>query len=257
MISPPVRALLDTIGKIEAGKRGYNALYLPAERKLGRQNITAMTIREVQALQQRMVKVSASSAVGRYQFIRKTLRGLVRQFGLSGGEKFGPALQDRFAVRLMEGRGLTRFLAGKISAEAFANGLAHEWASLPCIGGPHHGKPSPEAMRKSCYAGDGLNHALMTPEAFLDLVNALTASQEPVQPPEPVLAGMVPMSAKPAPEPSVKPEKPKSRWQKITGAIGVAVGTGVAWFHENVELLIGLGVVAAIVVGVIIWRRRG
>jgi lysozyme len=89
-----------------------------------------------------------------------------------------------------------------------------------------------------------------------ELFMAPVAPQEPAQPQEPVLAGMVPMGAKPAPEPDVKPERPKSRWQKITGAIGVAVGTGVAWFHENIEIVIGLGVVAAVVVGVVIWRGR-
>ena len=195
-----VRALLDAIGKVEAGSAGYNAIYLPAAKKLGPYKLTSMTIKEVQALQASMVKGgAASTAVGRYQFIRKTLAALVKKLGISSGARFNEALQDRFAVRLLEDRGLKRFVAGRLSREAFANNLAKEWASLPVVT-PINGKK----VGQSYYAGDGLNHALVKPAKILALVDGLKAVPKPVArpvaAPKPAIPAAVPIEPKPAPE---------------------------------------------------------
>jgi hypothetical protein len=51
-----------------------------------------------------------------------------------------------------------------MTAEAFANSLAKEWASLPVVTGKKKGQ--------SYYSGDGLNKALVNVEPFLAAVRA-------------------------------------------------------------------------------------
>ena len=71
------------------------------------------------------------SAVGRYQIIDDTLEGLIVRMGLSGKERFTPALQDRMAMHLAREAGLDAWLAGALSDERFAAQLARVWAGLP------------------------------------------------------------------------------------------------------------------------------
>lgn len=140
--------LLGFIGGLEA-PLGYNQVY--GRNKMA--PLDEMTVNQVLSYQRdRVRKGSPSSAVGRYQFIRPTLRGLVRELGLTGDELFTPALQDTLAVHLLKRRGLDRFLDGQVDLETFGNSLAKEWASLPVLTGRKKGK--------SFYAGDGLNNAL-------------------------------------------------------------------------------------------------
>lgn len=140
--------LLGFIGNLEA-PLGYNQVY--GRNKMA--PLDQMTINQVLSYQRdRVRRGSPSSAVGRYQFIRPTLRGLVRELGLSGDELFTPELQDSLAVHLLKRRGLDKYLDGQISLEAFGNSLAREWASLPVLTGRKRGR--------SYYAGDGLNNAL-------------------------------------------------------------------------------------------------
>lgn len=197
MSTKAIKNLLDAIGKVEAGRAGYNALYLPAAKKLGPQKLTTMTIDQVQKLQDRMVS-SGSTACGRYQFLRKTLAALVKKMRIPLDARFDAALQDRLAMRLLENRGLSRFRAGRLSREGFANNLAKEWASLPVVTAINGKK-----IGQSYYAGDGLNHALMTPAALLKLVDAIKAAPaaaapkpaaKPVEAPKPVEAVPAPES---------------------------------------------------------------
>jgi len=140
--------LLGFIGNLEA-PLGYNQVY--GRNKMA--PLDQMTINQVLSYQRdRVRRGSPSSAVGRYQFIRPTLRGLVRELGLSGDELFTPELQDSLAVHLLKRRGLDKYLDGQISLENFGNSLAREWASLPVLTGRKRGR--------SYYAGDGLNNAL-------------------------------------------------------------------------------------------------
>jgi hypothetical protein len=105
-----------------------------------------MTVREVQNWQDASVRAgSKSSAVGGYQIIRKTLRGLVSEMGLTGDEIFDNNLQDRLGTQLLKRRGFDAWQSGKLSDDAFMNNLAGEWAALPMPNG------------RSRYAGDGLN----------------------------------------------------------------------------------------------------
>lgn len=172
VMDPTLKNLLDTIRSKEAPK-GYGQIYGGAKGVSLATDVSKMTLNEVLAFQKKMLAArSASSACGGYQFLRSTLLATIDAMDLTGGEIWTPELQDRMAAHLMEGRGLSRYMAGKIVAEAFANNLAMEWASLPVvttIKGAHRVvKPG-----ETYYAGDGLNKARHDPAVILALVKAL------------------------------------------------------------------------------------
>lgn len=204
MISSALKALLAFIRSKEAPK-GYGQIYggarfKPGERPLST-DVSIMTLNGVLGLQLAMLDGgSASSACGGYQFLRKTLLATIRQMGLTGKEVWTPDLQDRMAIYLMEGRGLSKYMAGKLTPEAFANNLAMEWASLPVVTAVKGSKGFTLKPGMSYYEGDGLNAALHDPKPFLALVVALKASEPYVPPPLPDV---------PAPEPGPEPQKPR------------------------------------------------
>lgn len=132
--------LLDAISKGESGG-SYNKIYGGREVPL-----TDMTIQEVMSLQNKMLNSGApSTAVGKYQFISKTLKGAVAKLGLSADTQFTPEVQDKLAHVLLEGRGLSKYLNGSLSESAFLDNIASEWAAVKGSNG--RGK----------YDGDGLN----------------------------------------------------------------------------------------------------
>lgn len=122
--------LLNLIGKAEGTDkgRGYNETLGYGAYTGGEQNLTGMSLKEIDALQTKMLANPNnrlnSSAVGRYQFTRTTLRDLTRRNNLTGDEKFDPAMQDRLAGDLIK-----NLPAG--SAAQLQNGLAGVWASFP------------------------------------------------------------------------------------------------------------------------------
>lgn len=141
------KSLLDTIGSGES-KSNYNAYFGHSDNTEIR--FTEMPIRDVLAWQEKYVQNgSPSSAVGRYQFLRPTLMGLVQQLDINQNARFTEALQDQLAITLMERRGSVEYVEKKITREQFAANLAKEWAALPKVTGPN---PS-----ESYYASDGLN----------------------------------------------------------------------------------------------------
>ena len=176
-----LKPLLEAIRKHEAPK-GYGQIYSGATGVSKATDVSKLTLDEVLALQKRMlVAGSASTACGGYQFIRKTLLATISQMGLKGSEVWSPELQDRMAIHLMMGRGLGKYLDGRMSREDFANNLAKEWASLPVVT-RIKGQKRMVNPGESYYAGDGLNRAFHKPEAILKLVDALKGSQMPAQP---------------------------------------------------------------------------
>jgi conjugal transfer mating pair stabilization protein TraG len=86
---------------------------------------------DVRELQQDLVRSNGGSAIGRYQIIDDTLERLVGTMGLTGGERFTPALQDRMALQLAGEAGLQDWKSGGISDERFAYNLSQVWAGLP------------------------------------------------------------------------------------------------------------------------------
>ncbi len=149
--------LLELIAKHESNGN-YNVIYGGTERDL-----VNKTIREIFKVQEDMLRKGLrSTAVGRYQFIHRTLEGLVSQLKIKGGRLFDEALQDLLAFELLNRRGYQRFLLNQITKAQFMMNLAKEWASFPKdMGG------------KSYYAGDGLNRALVTPEEVLKVLTTL------------------------------------------------------------------------------------
>lgn len=134
-------SVLDLLGKTEGTDRGdgYNETLAYGAYTNGDVDLVNMTLGDLDKLQTKMLRHPKnkwnSSAVGRYQIVRTTLRKLKKSMGLTDDMKFTPELQDMMALELLRGRGLDAWLAGKKSDKSFINSLAKEWASLPTSSG--------------------------------------------------------------------------------------------------------------------------
>lgn len=149
-----VQILLDFIGELEANGN-YNAVFGKAN---STHDLSQYTLSEIQRRQKLQAK-RGSSATGKYQFMRTTLRGLRTRLLLPRSLKFTPELQERLALQLLKQRGLKRWVTRGASDDyAFMDRLSKEWASLPY----HTGR--------SYYDGDGLNHALTTRKKFGEIL---------------------------------------------------------------------------------------
>jgi len=135
------RPLLDLIGLAEGTdrKRGYNETLAYGAFTGGDVNLVAMTLKQIDALQTRMLKHPNnslnSSALGRYQIVRTTLRAIRKTLDLPPTALFDPAMQDRCACYLLGLRGIDKYLAGRLSEGTLIDNLAREWASLPTTSG--------------------------------------------------------------------------------------------------------------------------
>lgn len=165
---PPVggvKGLLDFIAKFESNGN-YNAFF----RNAGNTNnpqLTGMMIRNVVEFQNRLLaNGSPSSAVGRYQIIRQTFRGLIASMSLSGDERFSQDVQDSMGRKLLETRGLNAYLNGTMSVNDFGNAVAKEWAGMPVLSAITGQQGFTLQPGQSFYAGDGLNKALAGAAAF-------------------------------------------------------------------------------------------
>lgn len=177
-----VTPLLDFIGNKES--EGYDDISdKVSDSRYPSKPITQMTIQEILDWQESIDTFQLSEAAGRYQIVEDTLRGfdndeypnlqaairggegqtpLYERAGLTTGDLFSPENQDKLAITLLEGRGLTRFLEGRITREEFGDNLAGEWASLPLITGPNRGR--------SKYEGDSAGNTSL---ASIDQVLAV------------------------------------------------------------------------------------
>ncbi|MBM7069996.1 hypothetical protein [Actibacterium sp. 188UL27-1] len=127
--------LLDLIATAEAGPLGYDAVQYGARIKPSKPP-TQMTIAEIFA----WIKATPRQphAIGRYQFIPKTLDYLVTQLGIDRNQRFSPAVQDQLAHVLLQQAGLSKFRSGELNRRQFMNGLAKIWAGLPNSSGKSH-----------------------------------------------------------------------------------------------------------------------
>jgi muramidase (phage lysozyme) len=151
-----VSKLLDYIGKKESNGN-YNILVG------GKSNpdLTSMTVGEVLEFQKQMIANGhESTAVGKYQIINGTLRSLIKQGFADVTDTFDSSTQDKLAVGLLKRRGLDDYMSGKMDANAFADRLSMEWASLPYNTG------------QSYYAGVGSNKAGASRDQFMSSVFA-------------------------------------------------------------------------------------
>lgn len=164
---PAVAALRNLIAKVEAGSKQYDAVVYSAKIKTPKPP-TRMTIAEIYKWIEDTP--GQNHAIGRYQFIPKTLRGLVKKLGLPGKTKFSPAVQDRLANVLLEEAGYSQFRAGGLPRKAFMNNLARIWAGLP------------NSTGKSHYAGIAGNKAGMSWARFQTEMNRIFPVAVPPDP---------------------------------------------------------------------------
>jgi muramidase (phage lysozyme) len=180
--------LLDFIGGIEA-HGNYRAIFGFKQDKLSKP-VTSMTVDEVIAGKSMVDK--RSSATGRYQFMRNTLKSLKADAHLTGSELMTPDLQDRLGFELLKRRGWEQFEAGKLGLTAFVRNLAMEWASIPVLRRTKGAKRIVE-RGQSYYAGDGLNNSLVTAEQVLAVLTPEPATPVvPTAPTTPTPAPSVP-----------------------------------------------------------------
>lgn len=160
-VPPPAAALLDFIA-VKESSGNYDAYIGHADADTG--TITGKSILDVYAFQRQLVASGEpSSAVGRYQFVQRTLNGVVQQRGINpAAYLLSAGIQDDLALTLLENRGYRSWLSGGLTDEQFAHNLSCEWASLP----------DPLNGGRSHYDGDGVNHAGRT----LDEVYAMLAA---------------------------------------------------------------------------------
>ena len=157
------RPLLQLIAQVES-KNNYNA-YFGNPHNTSTQ-FTSMSITQVIAWQEDYLKQgSPSDAVGRYQILSTTLRGLVSQLGIDPSTNFDEATQDKLAIALLERRGSKRYVNHQLTREEFAANLAKEWAALPKVIGP-----KPEL---SYYDSDGLNKSLIEIDQVLRAIDPI------------------------------------------------------------------------------------
>lgn len=145
------RQLLSLIAFAEAGPDGYDAVQHGAH-QLPRLRPTKLTLSEI--LSWIEATPGQPHAIGRYQFIPETLRRLAAESGLSGATVFTPEVQDILGTLLLEEAGLSEFLSGTITREAFMDRLALIWAGLPTRNG------------LSAYEGYAGNRATITRTEF-------------------------------------------------------------------------------------------
>ena len=125
--------LLELIGQKEAGG-DYNVAYGGDNPLINGKPATESTIAEVRQWQREFVAGgSASSAIGKYQIIQKTMDGLIDELAAEDGVSrqefmesnlFDEAMQDRMAVQLLERRGLDQYIEGSMPERDFLNELS-------------------------------------------------------------------------------------------------------------------------------------
>lgn len=247
--------LLDFIRATETGTAGpesYRTIFGHNQGKLAKP-ITEMTLAEIQAAQGSWTKRFGSSATGGYQFMKKTLAGLIQELGLSASQKLDEDLQDRLGFHLLKRRGYNDFAAGRIDTIEFAKRLAMEWASFPVLA---YTKGAHLQIKRgqSYYAGDGLNKALVSPEQIEALLKEVRAvlTKAPSEKPIPV---PIPRPEIEDPENLDKPlTKSKTFWTWLLTAIGApfAAFAGLDW---RVQLAIVAVIVGFAVYGIYARHR--
>lgn len=130
-----VMQLRHLIGQAESRVNGYDAVQHGARIRPTKKP-TDMTVGEIYA----WINATPGQphAIGRYQFIPSTLRGLVTELGVPQSARFTPQLQDQLADVLLVQAGYNAFLAGALPRHSFMNNLARIWAGLPNSTGKSH-----------------------------------------------------------------------------------------------------------------------
>lgn len=123
-----IQLVLDFIAYPESRGK-YDAIY-PNKKK---SSILKMNLETLYKDMYKRGKKYKSSASGKYQYIRKTLKGLANNMGLDPETTvFNPETQDKIVTyHLKTEHGLDKWLAGKMDSEEFLRRLSMTWAGLP------------------------------------------------------------------------------------------------------------------------------
>lgn len=148
----------DLIAEAEAGPDGYDAVQWGALIKPAALP-TSLTLAQID----RWIRATPNQphAIGRYQFIPKTLRWLVARLSLPPETRFTPAVQDDLANLLLADAGLDAALRGEIDQATFMRNLARIWAGFPLPNG------------RSYYEGYAGNKATMNWRVFEARINRI------------------------------------------------------------------------------------
>lgn len=156
-------ALKGVIGQAESDAAGgYDAV---VSNKKTPKPPTEMTVGEVLQWQRDELADPKNSgridvtAIGKYQIINKTLKGLVDAAGVSMSDKFDAETQDKLYMELLKGAGLNDYMDGTISKAEFAHNISKVWAGLPKDEGG-----------KSYYGKDGFNKAHVSWDAVMNAI---------------------------------------------------------------------------------------
>ena len=120
-----IRALIQ---EAESRKDGYDAVQHGA-RIAPPKPPTQMTLAEVFAWID--ATPNQPHAIGRYQFIPKTLSRVVVVTGVKLSQRFSSTIQDQLADVLLIEAGLHKFRTGQLGRQAFMDNMAKIWAGLP------------------------------------------------------------------------------------------------------------------------------
>jgi muramidase (phage lysozyme) len=149
-----VRDILNLIGRAESNNNAdavWPSTVIPG--------LSSMPVSEILSLQnQRLQQGIQSSAAGKYQITRGTLKDLIGQGVVGLGDIFNTTTQDEAALALLTRRGLYDYQRGNLTGNQFANNLAEEFAGLP---GPNG---------SSMYGG--LNRATVSRKEVIDVLGA-------------------------------------------------------------------------------------
>jgi muramidase (phage lysozyme) len=121
-------------------------------------DLSKKSLSEIYQMQDEMLRQNGiSTATGRYQGLKTTIKEYQQKLGLPDSKKFTRALQDDFGFTKMCDRGYSSWWKKSISDDEFMHRLSCEWASLP---DPYNGG-------KSHYDGDSAgNHASTSLDNF-------------------------------------------------------------------------------------------
>lgn len=246
------RPMLDLIGRSEGTDKGdgYNetlgyGIMLDGRVTKGKGtdvSLVSMTLDQVDKLQTRMLKDPDnkrlnSSAIGRYQVIRTTLRAIREQLSdrYPGTRLFDLDCQDEIACYLLGQRGIDKWLAGRLSLDTLIRNLSMEWASIPGPDGKGH------------YGGQRTSVSVSQVKGALAEVGRRHMQGQPkIEVERPTVP--------PAVETEVK--KKTNLWGWLTtifgsGGVGVAGLLGADW-----QTILAIGGLAVVMLVIVILLRR-
>ena len=130
-----VEILRALISRVESRRDGYDAVQHGARIKTPRPP-TQMTLAQI--FQWIKETPGQPHAIGRYQFIPKTLARVIERTETPMSALFTPQVQDALADVLLADAGFARFRRGELPRKDFMNNLAKIWAGLPNSTGRSH-----------------------------------------------------------------------------------------------------------------------